>query len=125
MKRALSEELRRRIVEAVANGESSRAVAKRFQVSPPTVSKWTSVYRNTGSIAGKKRRREKNKVLTPHMEFIVSQIQLGPHLTVRDLKIILNNHGVNVAPTTLWRFLREEGFQLEKIKRKNCPGDAD
>jgi hypothetical protein len=46
----LSNDLRERVVAAVLNGESSRAVAARFEVAVSSVVKWSQRYRATGSV---------------------------------------------------------------------------
>ncbi len=51
MTRALSNDLRKRVVEAVGSGESCRAVASRFGVAVSSVVKWSQRYRATGSVA--------------------------------------------------------------------------
>ncbi|MGH9807003.1 MAG: helix-turn-helix domain-containing protein, partial [Terriglobia bacterium] len=50
MVRPLSNDLRKRVVAAVAKGESSRAVASRFGVAVSSVVKWSQRYRATGSV---------------------------------------------------------------------------
>jgi len=53
MVKPLSNDLRRRVVAAVAKGESSRAVASRFGVAVSSVVKWSQRYRATGSVRPK------------------------------------------------------------------------
>jgi transposase len=50
MTRPLSNDLRARVVAAVAGGESRRAVAARFDVAVSSVVKWCQRYRATGSV---------------------------------------------------------------------------
>lgn len=51
MARALSNDLRERVVAAVAGGESCRSVAARFEVAVSSVVKWSQRKRRTGSVA--------------------------------------------------------------------------
>lgn len=46
----LSNDLRQRVVAAVLSGESSRAVAARFEIAVSSVVKWSQRYRATGSV---------------------------------------------------------------------------
>lgn len=50
MGKAVSADLRRRIVGGVASGKSRRAVAAQFEVAPPTVVKLQAQLARTGSI---------------------------------------------------------------------------
>jgi len=49
MTRPLSNDLRERVVAALAGGESCRVVAARFGVTVSSVVKWSQRYRTTGS----------------------------------------------------------------------------
>lgn len=51
MARAYSLDLRERIIARVQAGETVRAVAESFAISPSCVVKWTQWYRSTGSAA--------------------------------------------------------------------------
>ena len=53
MARAYSLDLRKRVVAAVASGQTCRAVAERFGVSVASVVKWSQRFRATGSAAAK------------------------------------------------------------------------
>jgi transposase len=53
MARAYSLDLRERVVAAVAEGESCRAVAARFKVSVASVVKWSQRFRSTGRRRGR------------------------------------------------------------------------
>ena len=49
--KAYSEDLRERVVRAVAIGTPRRAVAATFAVSVPTIERWLRLKRETGSLA--------------------------------------------------------------------------
>jgi len=51
--KAYSEDLRERVVRAVAIGTPRDEVASRFVVSLPTIKRWLKQYRETGSLAPK------------------------------------------------------------------------
>ena len=50
MARAYSLDLPKRVVAAVASGQTCRAVAERFGVSVASVVKWSQRFRATGSV---------------------------------------------------------------------------
>src|SRR5271156_4728424 len=108
MTRALSNDLRERVVAAIASGESCRSVATRFGVAVSSVVKWSQRYRSTGSVAPGKMGGHRKPVLDPHRAFIVKRLSQTPHLTLHALKDELSARGVKVSHNTVWLFLRRE-----------------
>ncbi len=122
MTRPLSNDLRKRVVDAIEAGESCRSVAARYGVSVSSVVKWSQRYRATGSVAPGKMGGHRKPVLEPHRTFIVEQINRTSHLTLHGLKDALAARGVKVSHDTVWQFLRREGcgsktlFALEQAR---------
>ena len=114
MTRPYSNDLRERVVGAVAAGESCRAVAARFGVAVSTVVKWSQRYRRSGSVEPDKIGGRRPVVLAPHREFIVERLKAVPHLTLHALKDELAARGVKVSHNTVWMFLRREGLRFKK-----------
>jgi transposase len=114
MTRALSNDLRERVVAAVVSGESSRRVAARFGVAVSSVVKWSQRYRATGSVAPGKMGGHRRRVLEPHRAFIVERIEQTSHLTLHRLKDELAARGVTVSHNAIWQFLRHEGLRFKK-----------
>jgi transposase len=114
MTRALSNDLRERVVEAVGTGESCRAVASRFGVAVSSVVKWSQRYRATGSVAPDKMGGHRKPLLDPHRAFIMERMRQTPHLTLHALKDELAAFGVNVSHNAVWLFLRREGLRFKK-----------
>jgi transposase len=115
MVRPLSNDLRKRVVAAVAKGESCRSVASRFGVAVSSVVKWSQRHRATGSVAPGKMGGHRKPVLEPHRAFIRERIGQTPHLTLHALKDELAARGVKVSHNTVWLFLRREGLRFKKI----------
>lgn len=114
MTRALSNDLRERVVAAVSAGESCRSAAARFGVSVSSVVKWSQRYRATGSVTPGKMGGHRRRVLEPHRAFIVERIGQSPHLTLHRLKDELAVRGVAVSHNAVWQFLRREGLSFKK-----------
>jgi transposase len=114
MARPLSEDIRERVVAAVAAGASTRAVAARFAVAVSSVVKWTQRYRATGSVAPGKMGGHRKRVLEPHRAFIMERLGQTPHLTLHGLKAELAARGVKVSHNAVWQFLRREGLRFKK-----------
>tara|TARA_R110000803_G_scaffold208629_1_gene277417 strand:- start:602 stop:961 length:360 start_codon:yes stop_codon:yes gene_type:complete len=114
MTRPYSNDLRVRVVAAVASGESCRSVASRFDVAVSSVVKWSQRHRATGSVAPGKIGGHRKRVLEPHRDFIIERIRRMPHLTLHGLKDELAARGVNVSHNAVWLFLRREGLRFKK-----------
>jgi transposase len=110
----LSNDLRERVVEAVSNGESIRAVAARFEVAASSVVKWSQRHRATGSVRPGKMGGYRKRILEPHRGFIAERLAQNPHLTLHGLKAELASRGVAVSHNTIWKFIRSEGLRFKK-----------
>lgn len=117
MTRPLSNDLRERVVQAIAAGETCRVAAARFGIAVSSAVKWSQRYRATGSVAPAKMGGYRKFVLEPHRAFIVERINQTPQLTLHQLKDELASRGVKVSHDTVWRFLRREGL---RFKKKHC-----
>ena len=114
MTRALSNDLRERVIAALGAGGSSRAVASRFGVAVSSVVKWSQRHRATGSVAPGKMGGHCKPVLGPHRAFIIEQIEQDANLTLHRLKDRLAERGIKVSHNTVWLFLRREGLSFKK-----------
>ena len=114
MTRPLSNDLRKRVIAALKDGESCRAVAVRFGVAVSSVVKWSQRYRATGSVAPGKMGGHRKPILEPHRAFIMERIRQTPHLTLHGLKDELAARGVKVSHNAVWLFLRREGLRFKK-----------
>lgn len=114
MAKPYSGDLRSRVAAAIADGESCRTIAERFDIAPSTVVKWSKRMRETGTPAPAKFGGHRTPTLVPHRAFILAEIAKVPHLSLHRLKALLAKRGVNVSHDTVWRFLRREGQSFKK-----------
>jgi transposase len=114
MTRALSNDLRERVVAVVAAGASCREAASRFGVAISSVVKWSQRHRATGSVAPGKMGGHRKPVLGPHRAFIIDEIERDANLSLHRLKDRLAARGVKVSHNTVWQFLRREGLSFKK-----------
>src|SRR3546814_892350 len=114
MTRPLSNDLRERVVGAIAAGESCRSVAARFGIAVSSAVKWSQRYRSSGSVAPGKMGGHRKRVLEPHRAFIVERINQPPHLTLHGLKAELAARGVKASHDTVWQFLRRAGLRFKQ-----------
>lgn len=114
MVKAYSDDLRERVVQAVAAGASVRAVASRFGVAVSSVVKWHQLYRRTQSVRPLGTGGRRGSVLESERDFILGRIASQSHVTVRGLRDELADRGVHVSHHAVWLFLRREGLTHKK-----------
>ena len=116
MSKALSVDLRERVVRAVAAGASCRAAAARFGVSASSAIRWCARVRATGSVVpgalGGDRRSGR---IEAHAPQILELVAGTPDLTLAELRAVLATSGVAVGMASLWRFL--DRHQITRKKR--------
>jgi putative transposase len=115
MARPLSNDLRERVVAAVREGATCRAVASRFGVAVSSVVKWSQRARRTGSVAPARMGGHRRPILAPYRDFILARLRERPETTLLEMReLILAEHGVRVSQDTVWRFLRAERQSFKK-----------
>jgi transposase len=118
MSKALSVDLRVRVVQAVAQGASCRAAAARFGVSVSSAIRWCARLRETGSVVpgalGGDRRSARIEAQAP---LILQLVARTPDITLSELKATLAASGVVAGIATLWRFLDRRQITLKKRRR--------
>lgn len=119
MGKAISSDLRERIVQGVEAGQSRRAMAARFAVAPSTAVRVQQRYRATGSVAPARQGRPSGSgKLGPYRQAIIDKVKAKPDITMPDLAAWLETqHGVTVDPSNLSKLLCREGFTY---KKKRC-----
>ena len=115
MARALSVDLRLRVVGAVEVGLSCRAAAERFGVSASSAIRWRAQEQREGDVRPKLQGGDRHSHrIEAHAELILSALAAKSDITLSELREQLRGRGVAIAITTLWRF-----FKRRKITRKN------
>jgi transposase len=115
MARALSNDLRERVVAAVREGASCRVVAGRFGVAVSSVVKWSQRARRTGSVAPGKMGGHRRPILEPHRELILARLRERLETTLLEIReLLVAERGVRVSLDTIWRFLRAERQTYKK-----------
>jgi transposase len=118
MAKALSVDLRERVVAAVAAGASRRAAAARFGVSASSAVRWCARECETGSVApgplGGDRRSARTEA---HGASIRDVVARQPDLTLEEIRSELAGGGVTVGLGTLWRFFDRHEITRKKSRR--------
>jgi transposase len=123
MSKALSVDLRTRVLAAVAAGASHRAAATRFGVSAASVSRWRALDRRQGDVRrgplGGDRRSGRIEGQAP---LILSLLAETPDVTVEELRAALAERGHAFGYGTLQRFFARH--RITRKKRPHTPANA-
>jgi transposase len=115
--RAYSLDLRERVVAAVADGLSCRAVADRFGVSVvASVVKWSRRLRATGSVAAKPMGGRRPYALEGERDWLLARVGEAPDLTLRALAAELRP-AASLSHYAVWHLLIREGITFKKSLR--------
>lgn len=74
MTKPYSEDLRTRVVAAVAAGASCRYAARQFSIGVSTVVRWARRFRQTGSVAAKPMGGDRNSRLKDERDWLLARV---------------------------------------------------
>jgi transposase len=111
-----SDDLRVRVVEAVAAGSSRRAAALRFSVSVSSAIRWTSRAAREGTCTARKQGRPLGKgPLVQHLDYLIGAVEAKPDITMPELAAQLQaEQGYVAGFSSLSRLLCRAGFTYKK-----------
>jgi transposase len=115
MAKALSQDLRDRVVAAVEGGLSRRGAAARFGVSVSSAIRWHQLAREHGRAVAKKPGGDQRSAKTDvHAEQIMAMLEERGDVTLAELQSGLGERGISVGIGTLWRFFNRHGVTRKK-----------
>src|SRR5271170_2485150 len=125
MARPYSQDLRDRVVAAVASGRPCRATAALFGVSVASVVKWSQRWRASGSAAAQPMGGRRPLRLRCERAWLLARIrrEAGPDPGLRRGRLLravmaeLAERGTPASYGAVWRFFRHEGITF---KKKRC-----
>lgn len=117
MGRALSMDLRERVVSAVDGGLSCRAAATRFGVSAASAIRWRQLTLRTGKVLpGRPGGDTRSGLIEAQHGFIRTLIETNSDLTLDEIREALAARGTVISVSAVWRF-----FDRHNITRKKRP----
>lgn len=116
MTRALSADLRRRTIAAVASGMTRRAAAVRFGVSSSSVIRWVAEWQASGrDHALKQGGDRRSHRIEAWSAFLLAAIETKADISLVELaETLAAEHGVRFAPSTIWRCLDRHDMTVKK-----------
>ena len=124
MPRALSNDVRERVLARYETEGSIRKVAAIFGLAPSTVLKWVQRCRETGSVAPKKIGDYRRPVLEPHQAWIESRFQQTPELTLKELQTELATRGIQASYGAVQSFVKNIGLSFKENRVRPRAGPA-
>jgi transposase len=114
MARALSEDLRSRVLKASSQGMSARQAAARFGVGISTAIRWVGRAR-IGERTPRPQGWRRGSALDPHDAFILGMIEEQKDVTLDEMvKRLDNEAGVRIGRSALSVWLRRRGWTFKK-----------
>jgi len=114
MGRALSLDLRERVVAAVDGGMSCRAAAARFGIGVSSAIRWRQQQLSQGHLkAGRPGGDVRSSAIEAHGPFLLALVAEQSDLTLGEIRDALAGRGMRVSLATVWRF-----FDRHQITRK-------
>lgn len=125
MSKALSVDLRVRVLAAVAAGLTHRQAGERFGVSAASVSRWRKREREQGNprpraLGGDRR----SHGIERHAETVLSIVAATRDITLAEIKAALAAKGVHTSIGGLWRFFDRHRITLKKSQRMRASRTA-
>jgi len=117
---ALSDDLRKRVVESVVEeGLSRNAAAKRFKVSIATAIRWVWRFHATGEVSptptGGDHRSER---IEAQHDYLLGLIGRQPDITLLEIRErLIANCGQRFSTSVLWRFFHRHEITFKKKPR--------
>ena len=125
MVQAYSGDLRRRVIEAVANGLSARQAAARFSVGVATAIVWVRRFRENREMVARKQGKPTGSQLDAHAGFILALVEDTKDISLAEIAGRLQaERGVQVGITTVWTFLDRHGLTYKKRPRTRPSSSA-
>jgi transposase len=115
MSKALSLDLRSRVLAAISGGMSCRQAALRFGVSASSAIRWRALELAQGDARPKALGGDRRSGrIEAHAGLILSFVEDKPDITLKEIKAGLAQKGIGAGLATLWRFFDRRKLTLKK-----------
>lgn len=125
MAKALSNDLRQRVIEVIERGLSCRQAAERFGVSASSAIRWRDRLKKQGNVAAKRQGGDrKSGRIEAEAAFLLGEVAETPDITRVELPEKLQARGVSTGIGTLWRFFDRRRITFKKSRRMPLSSNA-
>jgi transposase len=120
---AHSDDLRSRVVAAVAAGASRRQAAARFVVSISSAIRWTALNEETGGVSPRPRGGRSRSPLEPHAAWLLDLNAREGDLTLEQIRRrILEELGLKTTEASIRRFFSRHAISFKKKSARRRAG---
>jgi transposase len=124
-RRPYSDDLRARVIMAVAGGCSRRAAGKRFAVSASSSIRWVELHEETGSVSPRQRGGNSRSPLEPHASWLLELVDQESDLTLAEIvERLWTDRGVRTTDSSVDRFFKRHGVTFKKNSARRRAGSA-
>ena len=114
MARAYSQDLRVRVLDAVARGLSARQAAAHYGVGVTTAIVWARRARDSGETTARRQGQPRGSKLDGYAEVLLGFVAAKPDITLREMRQRLaDEHGVRAGVGTFWRFFAAQDWTFK------------
>lgn len=119
MARAYGVDLRKRVVDAIDGGLSTREAARRFSIGISTSGAWHRAWRSSGRLEPGQQGKPKHSKLDAHEAFILALVETdGRDITLAEIAGHLEaERGIKAGVTTVHEFFAKRGITYKKRPR--------
>ena len=118
MSKALSVDLRERVVGAIEGGKSCRQAGAHYGVSASSAIRWWALSKKQGDVRpGPLGGDRRSGHIEGHADCILGLVAAKPDITLAELRAALAGQAIAVGMTSLWRFFDRRKITLKKSRR--------
>ena len=118
MARALSLDLRERVIDAIETGASCGQATERFGIGKASAIRWHARYRAEGEIAAKPMGGDRHSHRTEaHSALILHAYEARPQIYLREVQDLLGESGAAASLSGLSRFFRSHVITRKRMAR--------
>lgn len=116
MTKAISEDLRSRVIASVEGGLSRRAAADRFGVAASSAVRWLREWHESGMRSARRQGGDtRSGRIEAYRDVILEAVEKQVDITLVELAELLRaEYGASFAPSTVWRFLDRHAMTVKK-----------
>jgi transposase len=118
MAKAYSSDLRTRVIRAVEGGFSARGAGRRLGIGESTATAWVGRWRRTGSVEAKSQKGRSRSPLKAHTVWLLALVGERADLTLEEIRGLLDERGMRVAVSSIWRFFDRHGLSFKKNRAR-------
>ena len=125
MARAYSLDLRKRVIEAISGGLSTREAARRFAIGISTSGAWYRAWRASGSLEPGRQGAPQGSKLDAHEAFILELVEAQRDITLAEIAARLEaERGVRSCVGTVHAFFKKRDITFKKRRRTRASSSA-